>query len=658
MGTIGGIKNIGILAHVDAGKTTLTEQMLYACGAIRRAGSVDEGTAQTDWLAIERERGISVRAAQVSLAWRGCTVNLLDTPGHLDFAGEVERSLSALDGAVLVLSAVEGVQSHTENLWRAMQACKLPRILFINKLDRTGSRAEALLQELPQLLGGWFLPLNAVFAEGGRDCAAGADPALSERLAETAAEFDDAIAERWLEGETIPEEELRLAVAELVHQGLVTPVVFGSARQSVGVETLLDAVTEYLPSADTSGTELSALVFKIEHDKGMGKLAHVRMYGGTLSSRDTVQLKNDAAAPEEEERPAAKIAQIRKFNGQRYVDAGRVSAGDIAALCGLSEARVGDYIGASRPGRAYALANPFFRVKAQPADPAQLTALVTALRELSDEEPLINCRWEKTEREIDINITGQIQLEVIAALLKERYGLEAVFSPPTVIYRETPLRAAEGFEAYTMPKPCWAVVRFLFEPLPRGNGVVYDGGHVPHDRLFYKYQEHIRTCFRTCLGQGVRGWEVTDFKCTLIDGGHHTIHTHPLDFFVATPMAFLNGLQNAGTRLLEPFLRVRISAPEDALGKVIGDITGMRGEFDTPVVTGDTFHLECCLPVSTSMQYPVRLASLTGGRATFFSRFDGYRDCPEGQGQDAPYRGVNPLDRSKWILYKRGAYTE
>ena len=217
MGTIGGIKNIGILAHVDAGKTTLTEQMLYACGAIRRAGSVDEGTAQTDWLAIERERGISVRAAQVSLAWRGCTVNLLDTPGHLDFAGEVERSLSALDGAVLVLSAVEGVQSHTENLWRAMQACKLPRILFINKLDRTGSRAEALLQELPQLLGGWFLPLNAVFAEGGRDCAAGADPALSERLAETAAEFDDAIAERWLEGETIPEEELRLAVAELVH---------------------------------------------------------------------------------------------------------------------------------------------------------------------------------------------------------------------------------------------------------------------------------------------------------------------------------------------------------------------------------------------------------------------------------------------------------
>lgn len=651
------IKNIGVLAHVDAGKTTLTEQMLYACGAIRQAGSVDDGTAQTDWLDIERRRGISVRAAQASLVWRGYTVNLLDTPGHLDFAGEVERSLAALDGAVLVVSAVEGVQSHTENLWRALESSKLPRILYINKLDRAGSRAGALLAELPALLGGYFLPLNAVVSEGDRDCAVRDDGGALERLTEAAAEFDDGIAERWLEGETIPREEIVPTVAGLVRAGLVTPVVFGCARQGLGVTTLLDAVTAYLPSADANARdELSALVFKVEHDRGMGKLAHVRLYGGALSSRDTVRLKNDEAR--DGDRPAEKIAQIRKFNGQRYVDAGRVAAGDIAALCGLSGARVGDYIGSSRPGGAYALANPFFRVKALPADPSKLTALVTALRELSDEEPLMNCRWEKSEREIDINITGEIQLEVISALLRERYGLEAVFSPPAVIYKETPVHAAEGFEAYTMPKPCWAVVRFLLEPLPRGSGVVYDGGRVPHDRLFYKYQEHIKTCFRTCLAQGVRGWEVTDFKCTLLDGGHHTIHTHPLDFFVATPMAFMDGLRNAGTRLLEPFLHVRLSAPEDVLGKVIGDITGMRGEFDTPVITGGAFHMECRLPVATSMEYPVRLASLTGGRATFFSRFDGYRDCPEGLGKDAPYRGVNPLDRSKWILYKRGAYTE
>ncbi len=182
---------------------------------------------------------------------------------------------------------------------------------------------------------------------------------------------------------------------------------------------------------------------------------------------------------------------------------------------------------------------------------------------------------------------------------------------------------------------------------------------MPHDRLFYKYQEHIKTCFRTCLAQGVRGWEVTDFKCTLLDGGHHTIHTHPLDFFSSRRRWRLwTACATPGRAFWSPFLHVRLSAPEDVLGKVIGDITGMRGEFDTPVITGGAFHMECRLPVATSMEYPVRLASLTGGRATFFSRFDGYRDCPEGLGKDAPYRGVNPLDRSKWILYKRGAYTE
>ncbi|MBE6935302.1 MAG: TetM/TetW/TetO/TetS family tetracycline resistance ribosomal protection protein [Ruminococcaceae bacterium] len=653
------IKNIGILAHVDAGKTTLTEQMLYACGAIRKAGSVDEGTAQTDWLDIERQRGISVRAAQASLSWQGYTVNLLDTPGHLDFAGEVERSLAALDGAVLVVSAVEGIQSHTENLWNALTSSRLPRILFINKLDRTGSRSAEILSEFRARLGGYFLPLNVVLREGERDCAVEEDAALSERLAEAAAEFDDGIAERWLEGEEIPGEELCRAVAEAVASGLITPVVFGCARQGLGVETLMNAVTSCLPSASENIQEgLSALIFKIEHDKTMGKIAHVRLYGGALKSRDTVALQNDEPRNGDEERPQEKIAQIRKFNGQKYVDVGEVSAGDIAALCGLSGARVGDYLGERRPGGLYSLANPFFRVKAQPRDPAKLTALVTALRELSDEEPLVNCRWEKSEREIDINITGEIQLEVIASLLKERYDLTADFSPPTVIYKETPIEPAFGFEAYTMPKPCWAIVRFFMEPLPRGSGVQYDGGRVPHDQLFYKYQEHIRTCFRTCLEQGPRGWEVTDFRCTLVDGGHHTIHTHPLDFFVATPMAFQDGLVNAGTKLLEPFIRVRISAPEDAMGKVIGDITGMRGEFDVPVITGGMFHLECSLPVATSLDYPVRLASLTGGRSTFFSRFDGYRDCPEGLGQNAPYRGVYPLDKSKWILYKRGAYTE
>ena len=649
------IFNIGILAHVDAGKTTLTEQALYACGALRRAGSVDEANTRTDWLPVERSRGISVRSAQVNLLWHGNRIQLLDTPGHFDFAGEVERSLLALDAAVLMVSAVEGVQAHTENLWRALTAAAMPRIVFINKLDRAGSDGAGVLTQLKAQFGGDFLPLNAIYAEGGRDCRVGAMQDWEEEACAVLAEHDDALAERWLAGETVPRAELLRIARRQTMDCLVTPVVFGCAKLGLGVEALLDAVTGLLPDALSRRTRgLSGLVYKVEHDPDHGLVAHVRLYGGTLAPRDTLSLHDLSGNA----RGDGKIALLRRFDGAKHQDLPKASAGDIAALYGLEQARVGDYFGQRPPVGEFSLANPFFRVKAEPERPELLTRLVSALRELSEEEPLIDCRWENTEREIDLNITGQIQLEVIAALLQERYGLVARFSPPTVIYKETPAQAAEGFAAYTMPKPCWAIVRFLFEPLPTGSGVEYDPGRVPHNELFYKYQEHIRTSFYDCLKQGQLGWEVTDMRVTLTGGGHHTIHTHPLDFFVATPMAFANGLAAAGERLLEPLLAVRIRAGEELMGRVISDITQMRGEFDTPVLHGGNFTLECRLPVATCMDYPARLAGLSGGRAAFYSRFDRYQLCPPGEGRTAPYRGVNPIDRSKWILFKRGAYTQ
>lgn len=649
------IFNIGILAHVDAGKTTLTEQLLYAGGAVRRAGSVDEASTQTDWLPVERARGISVRSAQANLVWRGNRIQLLDTPGHFDFAGEVERSLLALDAAVLVVSAVEGVQAHTENLWRALTAENMPRIVFINKLDRAGSDSAGVLGQLKTQLGGDFLPLNAVYAQGGKDCRVGAAQGWEEEACAALAEHDDALAERWLAEETVCRDELLRIARRQTADCLVTPVVFGCAKLGLGIEALLDAITGLLPDAGSRQTRgLSGLVYKVEHDAAHGLIAHVRLYGGTLAPRDTLTLHELSGKA----RAEGKVALMRRFDGAKHQDLSKLSAGDIAALYGLEQARVGDYFGQRPPVGEFSLANPFFRVKAEPEKPEQLTQLVSALRELSQEEPLIDCRWENTEREIDLNITGQIQLEVIAALLQERYGLAARFSPPTVIYKETPAQAAEGFAAYTMPKPCWAIVRFLLQPLPTGSGVEYDPGHVPHNELFYKYQEHIRTSFFECVKQGQLGWEVTDFRATLAGGGHHTIHTHPLDFFVATPMAFANGLAAAGERLLEPFLSVRIHAEEGLMGKVLSDITQMRGEFDAPVMRGGDFAVECRLPVATSMEYPVRLASLSGGRAVFYSRFDSYQLCPQGEGRTAPFRGVNPIDRSKWILFKRGAYTQ
>ncbi|MBQ3878896.1 MAG: TetM/TetW/TetO/TetS family tetracycline resistance ribosomal protection protein [Oscillospiraceae bacterium] len=649
------VRNIGIFAHVDAGKTTLTEHLLYACGAIRAVGSVDDGTAQTDYLDIERARGISVRSAQTCLSYRESEIHLLDTPGHFDFAGEAERCLLALDAAVLVVSAVEGVQAHTENLWRALSACALPRIVFLNKLDRTGSDSQAVLAEMRRSLGAFLLPLNAVKKEGDARCEVGPCESWDEEACEILAEHDDELAERWLEGEKIAHDELLRAARRQIADGVVTPVVFGCAKLGLGVEALLDAVTDLLPDAHAYAQRaLSGVVYKVEHEPGQGTVAHVRLFGGSLHPRDALSLRSLSGDAREEE----KISIIRRFEGKRALDLSFIEAGDIAALYGLSHARVGDVFGDDPPDRGFELANPFFRVKAEPENPEELPKLVSALRELSEEEPLLAASWENTEREIDLNITGRIQLEVLSVLLSERYGLAARFSPPTVIYKETPASVAEGFAAYTMPKPCWAIVRFLFEPLPTGSGVVYDPGRVPHNELFYKYQEHIRTSFFDCIKQGQMGWEVTDFRCTLIGGGHHTIHTHPLDFFVATPMAFANGLVAAGEKLLEPFIYVRIRAQEEIMGKVIADILAMRGEFDSPVLSSGTFTIECRLPVAESMEYPARLASLSGGRASFYSRFDSYRLCPPGIGKAAPYRGVNPTDRARWILYKRGAYTQ
>lgn len=639
------IINIAIAAHVDAGKTTLTEQMLYRCGVIRRAGRVDDGDTQTDRMEVERERGISVKAAVTALSWRDCAVNLIDTPGHADFAGEVERVLGAIDGAALVISAVEGIQSHTLNLWRAFEKLNIPCVIFINKLDRAGSRFDAIVKELNSSFSSRFIPLVHPVGEGGRDCSITAYPDREEMFA-GAAELDDDIAAYYIGEKTAPDELLDKKFRSLVAERAITPVLCGAAALGIGITELLDAVISWLPRASEKQTgELAGYVFKLEHDREVGRVAYVRMYGGALKNRDTVFADE-------------KVTQIRKWSGAKYSDTGEVGAGDIAALCGLRSARTGSAIGSYTPSDIYKLANPFLTVKVAPKDAAQLTALVDAARELSEEDPLINCRWEKNEREINIDLTGKIQSEIIYSLLLSRYGIDTVFSPPSVIYRETPSRAGEGFEAYTMPKPCWAVVRLGIEPLPRGSGVVYDGGRVPNNQLFYKYQEHIKTSALRTLAQGPLGWEVTDLKITLLGGEHHTIHTHPLDFFVATPMAMLNGLVNTGTTLLEPLLDVRITAPEGCLGRVLSDITNMRGEFDTPVIGAGGFTVDALLPVSSSLEYPVRLASMSGGKAVYSPTFHGYRECPPELGATAKYRGVCPLDRAKWILQARGAYTE
>ncbi|MBE6710770.1 MAG: TetM/TetW/TetO/TetS family tetracycline resistance ribosomal protection protein [Ruminococcaceae bacterium] len=669
--------NLGILAHVDAGKTTLTEQLLYLTGAVRSAGSVDAGTASTDSLSIEKSRGISVRTAAASTLWRNTAINIIDTPGHVDFAGEVERSISALDYAIVVVPSVEGVRAHTENILKALDSRSLPRLIFINKIDRAGSDLARVTDELRRLPGNHvYLPLMSISDEAldsvsvaflqGEDF----DTAVTEALCDVC----DEAAEAFLSDEILPHDRACELLREAIAAGTVTPVLYGSAKLSLGIRELADFLVDFMPSSERLSSEnnaLSGVIFKIEHDKTMGKISYIRMFGGQIKNRDAVTLldpakqakpqeDDDNAAVELEEKPpeVEKISQIRRFQGARPVDAGEVTGGDIAALCGLSSAKTGQFVGSLALGDCYKLASPYLRVRVTPksGDIGTVPKLAEALHELSDEEPYIDAKWENGQREITINTTGRIQLEVIDSLLRERYNLEADFSPPTVIYKETPARAGFAYADYTMPKPCWAVVQFKFEPMPRGYGVSYHG-KLPSNQCFYKYQTHIRTSFNRCLEQGLYGWEVTDFKCTLVGGQHHTIHTHPLDFFVCTPMAFMNGMASLGSTLLEPLLDLRISAPAGIAGKIITEIVRMGGEYETPSTFGDVAVLEAIVPAANYLDFPAKLASMSSGKAVCSSAFRGYRECTDGVIHENPRRGVNPLDRAKWILWARGAIT-
>ncbi len=663
------IHNIGILAHVDSGKTTITEQLLYLTGATRRIGSVDEGTAATDSLSIERQRGISVRTATASTEWKDTVINIIDTPGHVDFAGEVERALSALDYAVVVVSAVEGVRAHTENILKSLDAANLPRAVFINKIDRAGSDYKAVLKELAQVSGSTFLLLSDVSGEGLENPAVCTVDGDDFRFAatEALAELCDEAAELYLNEEILSEERATELIKENIAGCRLTPVICGSAKLSVGVKELADLLVDYMPSAERRATEdLCGIIFKIEHDKTLGKISHIRLFGGEISNRDEVEILSPIAvssaesdAVEIESAPPAKekVSQIKSFSGAKLTDSGIVTSGDIAAVCGLPSAKTGHFIGSLAVSESAKLVNPFLRVRVTPSDgdALKLPELAGALGELSDEEPYIDAKWENGQKEITISTTGKIQLEVIDTLLKERYGLSASFSPPTVIYKETPSAAGYARASYTMPKPCWAVVEFLFEPMPRGYGVSYHST-LPTNQCFYRYQSHIRSSFNSCLEQGLYGWEVTDFKCTLVGGEHHNIHTHPLDFFVCTPMAFMNGLNENGSTILEPLLKIRVSAPADLSGKVLSEIVKMGGEYDAPVIRSDNAVLEAIVPVATSMDFPTRLAVISSGKAVLNQSFHGYRECRDGLEHINPRRGVNPLDRSKWILYARGAY--
>jgi len=654
-----GIKNIGILAHVDAGKTTITENFLYLSNAIKSMGSVDQGSSVTDSMALEKERGISIKSASVSFNWIDYTINLIDTPGHTDFSAEVERALAVLDGVILVVSAAEGVQSHTITLWDGIKQAGIPCIFFINKIDRAGADFSNVLNQIDKELNAPVFPLYFPQNEGennaspvflfGNETLDSSSGRFREIALETLAEKDEEILDLYLEGKNISQDLLFEKLVQLTHKQQIIPLYCGVAKFSEGMVDLLDGVVNMLPNAaNNSAAELGALVFKLEHDKTLGKLAHVRLFSGKIKSRDLIV--NHTQQKEE------KIAQIKKVLTGKMIDANELLAGDIGIVSGLQNARAGDVLG--NPvlvPKLTQLQKPVITVHVKAKNDQQYADLAQALSILNMEDPLLGFKWFKDDRELHLNLMGTVQIEVLESILEQRFSIQAEFSDPTVIFKETPAGIAEGYIEYTMPKPCWAVMRFQIEPGETGSGIVYQS-EVGVNNIFRKYQNEIENTVPKSLEQGIKGWDVTDIKITLIAGEDHEIHSRPGDFILATPMGILRALENAGTKLLEPVYKFDIKAPEEFLGAIASDLTKMRGTFKSPEFENEYVIIKGILPIATSLKYNIRLSSLTGGKGRLRKQFGGYQPCEDKHGQTREFKGVSPLNTSQWILHKRGAF--
>lgn len=643
------LKNIGIMAHVDAGKTTVTELLLYLSGRISKPGKVDNGTTGSDTMAVEKRRGISVKSSNLWFEWRNTHVNIFDTPGHVDFVSEVERAINAIDGAVLLISAPEGINAHTMTIWEALKSMNLPVIIFINKIDRAGSSIDELIDDIKERLSRDAYSISQISNEGSDN----ADSRIIdnhtelEDLTEFLSDYDDDIMKDYLDSNDIDEKRLWNSFSMLSKQGRIYPVMIGSAKFNIGIDDLLDGILSYLPSPNgDTNKALSARVTGISHHNALGRICHVRVYDGMISLRQNI--------PNANRNVEEKVTRLLRFHGDKHEAIYYIKAGEIGAVAGMPSAQIGDHLGSGDDlSDIYTMPEPAMEIKVIPeTDMLQETRL--ALKELSDEDPYLNYKWISSLRECRIRIFGKIQLEILCEILRTRYELNPIMEKPTVICRETPTKCAVGHASYTMPKPCWARVTFEIEPGEPGSGVQYKSIVNTH-KLLPVYQNHIEKCLDMTLKQGLYAWEVTDIKITLTDGEYHKFHTHPLDFFVATPMAIMDALRNSDMTILEPMYSYVIRGEATYLSRIIGDLTAMRAIYQSPVIKGDLFEISGRVSVSEAMDYSERLASRTGGKGSISLHIDGYSPCPMEFAHEGIRIGANPLDRPKWILSARGA---
>jgi ribosomal protection tetracycline resistance protein len=592
--------NLGILAHVDAGKTTLTERLLYAAGVIDEAGSVDKGTTRTDSLALEQQRGITIKSAVVSFPVDGVTVNLIDTPGHPDFIAEVERVLSVLDGCVLVVSAVEGVQPQTRILMRALQRLEVPTLLFVNKIDRPGADPERLLDEIEQRLSPNVVPMGSADGLGTR--------------AASFSSFGPA------DG----------GLAGRARAGELHPVFFGSALTGAGTEQVMGGIAQLLPArADEGDGPVSARVFKIERGPDGHRIAYTRVFSGAVAVRDRFD--------------AGKVTAIRVFADGDAVQRDSVRAGEIARLWGLGGIQIGDWLGEPRRDVEHHFAPPTFESVVEPVDPADRGRLRVALGQLAEQDPLIDVRQDDTRAEISVSLYGEVQREVIEATLANEYDLEVVFRETTTICIERPTGGGEAVEVLNTPSnPFHADLGLRIEPAAPGSGVELrlSAKLDPRDAPLYVFKTfdafaaHMDEYVRLALVEGLYGWEVTDSVVTVTKIGYSLADGPPSrrgpmptarDLKRLVPLVLVQALEQAGTAVCEPVFRIAAEVPTETIGQMLGALGRLGAGGVTPSTRSELSVLEATLSAADVLELRRRLPGLTGGEGVLDSEFAGYR---------------------------------
>ncbi len=644
--------NIGIVAHVDAGKTSLTERILYETHVIDEIGRVDQGTTQTDSLDLEKRRGITIKASVVSFFVNHLKINLIDTPGHPDFLAEVERSFSVLDGAILLISAVEGIQVQTKILHSALLKLRIPTIIFINKIDRSGAQSDELIKRVKEKLTAHIIPLYRTEHIGTKHACVAQnhlhDPTFLQACIEQLALFDEQLLAAYMEGETITEGQVRTALMQQVGQAKLSPVVFGSAITGVGVRELLADLGSYFPSTTSlEDAPLSGVVFKLEKEATGEKVAYVRVFSGSLRVRTVANLQKRKHNGEIETY-TGKIQKLHVFWEGKTVQAQQVGAGEFCKVWGLREVKIGDVVGEwSDHIKALHFATPRYETRIEATRREQDHQLYQALLELAEEDPLITVLKDDVHQSIYLRMFGEVQKEVIETTLKEHYGLDVRFAETGIVCIEKPRGTGQAREIVgAAENPFVATIGFLVEPGPAGSGVTYKSTSGALPLAFYRA---IEETVRATLAQGVYGWEVIDIVVTLTHTGQLPATTAS-DFRNLVPLVLMEALSQAGTDVYEPINQFELRVPASAVSTAMFKLSQLRAVYEQPILHNDTFLLTGTLPVETSEEFRRELPAFTEGEGVFLAEVAGFLkkegECPTRKRMDH-----NPLNRKEYLLH-------